>query len=95
MKLGLTNLDSDLSFYFNHHDSEPSGILATYVDYIINAGDDECAQITEKIEKRLETKPRIYDDFHFAGLHIWRDDDGTVHINQTAHFDRLKSLGKG
>ena len=46
------------------------------------------------MENRFESKKRVFDNFHFAGVHIRRDDDGIIHVNQKAHVERIKTMDK-
>ena len=43
-------------------------MLATYVDKIHNAGVEKFVTMTEQVQKRLEVKPYVYEDFHFLTL---------------------------
>ena len=93
-KLRITNLESDLSFYFHHDDVGLQGMLGTYVDDICTAGTTSFHRITDKLEERFESKKRVFDDFHFAGVHVQRDDEGVIHVSQKAHVNRIRALDK-
>ena len=69
-------------------------MMGTYVDDIVTAGPDSFLKTTDKIGERFESKPPVFDDFHFAGVHIRRDDDNTIHVSQKAHVDRIRALDR-
>ena len=92
--LRLTNLESDVSFYFRQGELGLQGMLGTYVDDLVTAGNDSFHQITSRIEKRFESKPPVFDNFYFAGVHIKRDEDNTIHVSQKAHIERIRALDK-
>ena len=69
-------------------------MIATYVDDICTAGSDKFQNITDKIENSFESKARVLDDFYFAGIHVRRDDEGIIRVNQVDHVKRLQALEK-
>ena len=92
--LRLTNLESDVSIYFIKSELGLQGMLGTYVDDLVTAGNDSFHHITSRIEKRFESKSPAFDNFHFSVVHIKRDDDNTIHVSQKAHIERIRPLDK-
>lgn len=84
---------SDLSFFFKRVKDNLSGLVETYVDDTIFSGNSEFAQETNITDKRFTTKPKIWDNFRFAGIYI-----GTLRtgfkIQQRKYIERLKTLEK-
>lgn len=83
--LEIFNLDLDLSFYLNDTVNDLNGAMRTYVDDICSAGDKTFLQIADRLHDRFDTKPSIYDDFHFSTVHIHSSDDDSISVDEQDH----------
>ena len=97
-ELSLTNMDGDLSLYVDMAKFATGqgvkGLLGVFVDDLLRSGEKNFNKTLENVSSRFESKPRIYDDVYFAGVHIKRQEDHTITVDQSAHIKKLEKLSR-
>lgn len=93
-ELGIPNTDGNVSLYFHPSEGLCDGMMVTYVDDLCAAGNDSFSTLMQRIEERFDSKARIYDEFHFAGVHINQNSDGSITLDQSTHARRITPMKK-
>ena len=97
-ELSLTNIDGDLSLYVDMAKFATgqgvNGLLGVFVDDLLGSGEKNFNKTLENFSSRFKSKPRIYDDVYFAGVHIKRQGDHTITVDQSAHIKKLEKLSR-
>ena len=83
----------DISLFFKVQDGILQGVSGYFVDDGIHAGNELFQKENEKIEQRFISKPREFDDFKFAGIHITRTPQG-ISLQQVDYTKTIKPLPK-
>ncbi len=69
-KLGMKSLSGDPSLYIEEHHRRTIGLLGSYVDDYLPAGDYLFIQCIKKTLDEFESKPMKWDDIKFLGVRI-------------------------
>ena len=70
-----------------------SGLCATYVDDVLQAGNDEFSHLVEKTEEIFQCKSTDYDNLQFAGIEVESKDTG-FEVQQKSYLSKLSILEK-
>ena len=92
-ELGLESVTVDVSLH-KHHDAQTGtcgGLVATYVDDTLIAGDKTFEKKVAQIGELFDTKPTSYDDLTFAGMQLATTDYGFF-ASQTRAAAKLRPL---
>lgn len=68
--LGMEATAGDISLFFKLIHSKLSGLICSYVDNSLIAGDPEFLSLTDKKLNKIENKPMKMPKFKFAGVYI-------------------------
>lgn len=88
----MTPTLSDSELFFKVINGEISGLIGTYVDDSISAGNktfEECSTITGKM---FESKGRQYHNFKFAGMEIETIEGTGYKIHQKSFAEKISTL---
>lgn len=72
-------------------DKQLQGMLAVYVDCTPTAGDQEFMIFTDNIPEKLESEPRKFQPFVFAGVTIDNDKSGSF-LEQTKCSEQIRKI---
>ena len=70
-----------------------SGLRATFVAEILQAGNDGFSDLVKKTEEKFQCKSRNYDNVQFAGIEIETNENG-FHVHQKSYLSKLPILEK-
>lgn len=87
----MTPTTGDLSFFFKAVHGKLKGVVGTYVDDTLCAGDPVFEKESRITEKKFESKEREYEKFTFAGIQVEPIEDGYL-LHQERYAKRLKEL---
>lgn len=73
---------SDATLFFKCIDGQPRGVIGTYVDDTISAGNKDFENETKITEQKCDSKNREYDNFKFGGIEIETMDNQAFKIHQ-------------
>jgi hypothetical protein len=66
--LGMTGLTGDVEMFVKTIRGELSGMICSYVDDRLQAGDQMFVDLTKKMAEKLEHKVPVIDKFKYIGL---------------------------
>jgi hypothetical protein len=66
--LGMTGLTGDAAMFVKTIRRELSGMIFSYVDDILQAGDQRFVDLTKKKAERFEHKAPVFDKFKYIDL---------------------------
>lgn len=89
--LGMESTVSDKSLFFKLVQKKLQGLMGTYVDDSLLAGDDEFLKLSEKTIEKFESKEREFDNIRFAGVYIETLENG-FRLHQKSYIERLQLL---
>lgn len=92
--LNMTPSIPDPSLYVNFSDGKLEGIIIIYVDYNLNSGTKYSEEVTKESLHIFYSKPRIYDEFYFFGIHISTAFPGEFFLSQQGYDKRIAFLPK-
>ena len=69
-ELQLEPMRGDPSQYIRRNDEDVDGVMGNYVDDGCLAGNGRMQELTENTLKRIDSKPRAWDNFEFFGTQI-------------------------
>ena len=90
--IGMKKTLGDGALFYKMMENSLSGLCATYVDDIVQAGNDEFSDLVKKTEEKFQCKGRNYDN-EFAGIEIETNDNG-FHVHQKSSLSKLPILEK-
>lgn len=88
--LGMFPHVGDPSLYVRKRNGSMEGITGVYVDDSIHAGTQWFQNLTICMLKRLESKPRIYDNFTFFGSYVETRKSGELLLSQRGYTQNLR-----
>ena len=91
--IGMKTTLGDGALLYNTMEISLSGLCATYVEDILQAGNDEFSDLVKKTEETFQCKRRNYDNVQFAGIEIETNENG-FHIHQKSYLSKLPILEK-
>ena len=87
--LHMTNTAGDLSLFFKSAHGKLCGLMGTYVDDSLLAGNHQFVQHTNKTLQKFDSKDREFDNTRFAGVYINTQKNGFL-LHQKEYIKRLK-----
>jgi hypothetical protein len=89
--LGMTGLTGDAAMFIKTIRGELSGIICSYVDDLLQAGDQIFVDLTKKTAEKFEHKAPVFDKFKYIGLEFETKGEEFL-LHQKEHASRLKPL---
>ena len=91
--LGMSPAAGDLSLFFKMVNGQLAGMTGAYVDDSIGTGTPDFERESEKTQERVESKPREFDNFTFAGIQVEKTDYGYL-MHQERYCRKIKLKAK-
>ena len=83
----------DEALFYKTMKNTLSGLCATYVDDILQAGNDEFSDLVKNTEEKFQCKSRDYGNVQFPGIEIETRENG-CQVHQKNHLSKLPILEK-
>lgn len=80
----MTSAHSDNLLFLKHIYDEFSGLVGTYVDYIIHSSRTRFNQEIQRLRRRIDLKETIYRSLKIANMELFRLEPDGVYIHQKA-----------
>ena len=91
--IGMKSTLRDEAVFYKMMKNSLAGLCATYVDDILQAGNEEFSQLMKKTEEKFQCKSRDYDNVQFAGIEVESKDNG-FDVPQKSYLSKLPTLEK-
>jgi hypothetical protein len=91
--LEMKNTIGDPAFFYENKDGCLQGLIATYVDDLLQAGNTEFQKISESTLTKFQCRDREWDKTQFAGIEIETLTDG-FEIHQKRYLSKIKLMAK-
>ena len=92
LKLGAKPVNLDQGIFLWFKDSKLVGIMVCFVDDVLWGGDENFKIIVKKLKQVFHIETEHSETFSYIGIHLQRQNDGTIIISQQQYVDELEII---